>query len=292
MKINPNQIQNFNITTQRKQSTNLQNNCSKPNNPQNSPIYSYGCISPYLGKSSISFGTNKRCYLNDVTNEEILTQTQINRPDLDFKNFAKLAFENFKDASLVKIYNMACSDGSEPYTIAMHLNEINELEAKKFLPIIASDRDATIISYAKLEKINMTQNDFKNLSNNGINYKKYFEKFYEYDINISNDKLEEKTESYTIKDTLKNSVNFSKKTILQQVNEIERNEPKIILCRNVFPYLGSENEKFKHLFEIYKKLQKNDLLVIGDFDRNNQMNKNLQMLGLKEVQKNVFKKIK
>ena len=245
-----------------------------------------------IPKLNISFGTNRRCYNVEATNGEVYTQTEVNRKDLDFKQFAQLILRDFNDCPKPQIYVMACSDGSEPYTLAMYLNELDSEGAKKFLPIKATDMDPVILSYAKQYKLNMTQDDLIKLRDADIDYQKYFKKFTPYTMQIQQDKLERMVKTYDVCDFLKESVDFSQKTILQQVVEMDKNERKIICCRNVMPYLGGASEILHHLCKISEKMQKGDIFVLGNFDRNIKTLQDLEHLGMEEVQHNVFKKVK
>ena len=243
-------------------------------------------------KYNPNFGTNIRSYFIGPNKDEVYTQTQINRPDLDFKEAARLFLDDFKDCKSVKIYNMACSDGSEAFTLAIHLNEMNPKEANKFLPIIATDIDPIILSYAKSNKLNMVSDDLKSWKECNIDYRKYFSLINASTMFIPRDRININSKTYEISDFLKNSVHFEKKTIKQQVEEIDENEPKIICCRNVLPYLGDDDEMFNQVYAIYKKMRKGDYLLLGDFDRSFTLVNELKSLGVKEIQHNVFKKTK
>lgn len=246
----------------------------------------------FIPNYNVAFGTNRRSYCVGPSNDKIYTQTEVNRPDLDFREFARTILSEFKDYTDAQIYVMACSDGSEPYTLAMHLNELDSVAAKKLLPIKATDRDEIILRYAQSHKLNMTQDDLKRLQASGIDYNKYFKLFTPYTVYIQRDRLERMTKTYDVSDFLKQSVEFSQKTILQQVEEMDFNKPKIICCRNVLPYVGGEDEIFGHLYKIFKKMRKGDLLAIGDFDRDLKLVRELKFIGMEEIQHNVFKKIK
>lgn len=241
--------------------------------------------------SKINFGTTNRRHTAGPDREIVYNYTKVEREDLDFKNLAKLISETFRDLPKVDIYSMACSDGSEAYTLAMHLKEIlTESEAKKLFPIKCTDNDGIIISCASNNKLNMEDSDLKALSKNGIDYNKYF-KLSDKKMIIPADKLE-KYETYETKDSLKGSVEFCRKTILQQVEQMDKNTPKVILCRNVLPYIGTTLDELRHLDKICEKLLKNDILVLGDYDRGLSIINTLKTKNLQEVMKNVFMKVK
>lgn len=239
----------------------------------------------------INFQSNKRYYKAGPYNETIGTQTVVNREDLDFKNTAKIILKLYKDAPKINIYSVACSDGSEAYTLAMQLLESESYkgEANKCFPITATDIDPTILRCANSKRLNMTNEDINRLKNDGIDYRKYFtpaeKKMY-----IMNDHLDEETKTFLAKNNIKDHIKFERKTILQQANEITRDIPNVFCCRNVLPYVGDDAEQIRHLQKIGRKLGNNDLLIIGDFDRSLRNIKELKLLGFKEIARNVFKK--
>lgn len=78
----------------------------------------------------------------------------MNREDVDWKKFVHFIDKKYKNQDKVKINCFACSDGSEPYSLAIHLiNELGIQKAKKFLPIEASDISEPVINEAKTGKI-------------------------------------------------------------------------------------------------------------------------------------------
>ncbi|MBE7712784.1 MAG: hypothetical protein E7Z87_03480 [Cyanobacteria bacterium SIG26] len=238
----------------------------------------------------ISFQSNRRSYKAGPLKETIYTQTDVNRDDLSFKELANIMFELYKKEPKINIYCVACSDGSEPYTITMQLKEHTPKEfSQKCLPIIATDIDPTILRCANSKRLNMTQEDIESLKKDGIDYTKYFEpankKMY-----IMNDNLDGKTTTYLAKDNIKDDIIFEKKTILQQGREITNEYPNVFSCRNVLEYIGDDDEQVYYIQQIGKKLAKGDLFLIGDFDRGIRNIRTLQNMGFKEISKNIFVK--
>lgn len=249
-------------------------------------------ISNFSNFNAVSFGTNTRRYKVGPENDVVYTQTKINREDIDFKNLVVLIFGSFKDKDKVSVYDMACSDGSEAYTLAIFLKEfLKDKKVAKFFPIIASDSDGIIITCAKRNKINITEDELKELEKAGIDYKKYFlpakEKMY-----IPNDKISNDTETYMCCDELKKNIRFENCTILQQIEKMEKDEPKVVLCRNVLPYLGNRSDVLYNLLRLNNKMKQDDILVIGDFDRDFYIIDFLKKRDFKEIQNNVFVKTK
>ena len=75
-------------------------------------------------------------------------------------NWRMLANYITSKATPPKILCYACSDGSEPYSIALSLiNRLGYTEAQKHFPIIAKDIDETMIKRAKSGFISLEQID-------------------------------------------------------------------------------------------------------------------------------------
>lgn len=239
--------------------------------------------------NSITFGTTERRHTAGPDKEIVYNYSKVEREDLDFKDLSKFLAEHFKDKSKVDVFSVACSDGSEPYTLAMHLKEL-PINTDKFFPIKCSDNDGIIISCAQQNRLNMTEQDLKALEEHGIDYRKYFDvssnKMF-----IPRDKLEN-FETYDVKDSLLGTVEFFKSTILQEISKMNTDIPKVLLCRNVLPYVGTTSEQLHYLEKICEKLVKNDVFVLGDYDRGATFIKALRSRNFEEVLKNVFVKIR
>ncbi len=239
-----------------------------------------------------SFGSNSRFYKIGPYKSTVYTQTEMLRHDLDFKDFAMYLKNQYKDKQNVNVYNFACSDGSEPYSLAICLFEtLGVKDAQKFFPINASDSDFIIIKSAQNGIINMSNKDLETFEKYNIDWKKYFKpsdrKYF-----ISADKMDEQTNSYFVSDILKDKVKFNVATILKDTNNIKQNDDNIVLCRNVLPYQGTKSEILMHLKAITNNLSKGNLLLIGDYDRDMFTIDYLTSKGFEEIQHNVFRKNK
>ncbi|MFQ8625418.1 MAG: CheR family methyltransferase [Candidatus Gastranaerophilaceae bacterium] len=95
-----------------------------------------------------SFGTTARVgLLSNSVDYMYGTQSSMFRTDLDWMKFAQYLGTHFKDTKKVNVVCQACSDGSEPYTLALALiHSLGTESAKKFFPINARDIDITNIS--------------------------------------------------------------------------------------------------------------------------------------------------
>ena len=98
---------------------------------------------------------------------------------------------------------------------------------------------------------------------------------------IPADSLDDLTKTYVVSEDLRKDVNFEQKTILQQLNNINNEQPNVILCRNVLNYLGGKEEELYHVNAICKKLANKDILVIGDYDRGLHVIKAIENQGFK-----------
>lgn len=188
-----------------------------------------------VNKGAVSeiFGTKKVKYRND---------TWIFRPSLvwwnDFMNFID---EKYKNIPKVNIYDFACSDGTEVYNILLALKiQFGDENMVRFLPIIASDIDEVAIRKAQ-----------------------------QYDISFD-DIEEKKIENFTRgnvpapKILMEGRVSWDIANILKDYGKIIPDN-SIVFARNFWPYLEL-GDKIKLAKNLYKKLGKNSLLVLGEYD--------------------------
>ncbi len=241
-----------------------------------------------ITNSQIYFGTNCRKYKAGPLNEVIYTTSHVNRDDLDFERLTNYMIKNYEHAPKVNVYSMACSDGSEGWTLAMFLKN---KKAEKFLPIKGIDIDYTILDCANSTKLNILPEEIKELKQNGINFNKYFIPA-ESHMYIFNDSLNDKTRTYIAKPNIAKCFKAERKTVLQEISTITKDFPNVVLCRNFFPYMGSDIENIKYINAFSEKLAKGDLLAIGDFDRSLKFMEILNRHGFEEIFHNVLKKIK
>lgn len=179
------------------------------------------------------------------------------RNDLDWTKFAKFVESKFKNISKVNIFNFACSDGSESWSLAAVLiKQFREL-SKKFFPIFASDIDFDMINKAKSNQCSARWEDIYEINKTLGHYSDYFE------VNPNND-----TE-YNIcvkpKANLKKEVEFKQADILDEVENLPE-ENNIVMCRNFWHYLTDEKSKIL-LGKIAQKLNSTSLIVLGELDR-------------------------
>ncbi|SKA86112.1 chemotaxis protein methyltransferase CheR [Caloramator quimbayensis] len=133
------------------------------------------------------------------------------------------------EVNTLKIWSAACSNGAEPYTLAIIMDR---LTLGKKHEILATDIDTTILEAAK--KGIYTKNDIKNVDKDLI--EKYF-------------KVE--NENYIINDNIKQRVKFKKHDLI--LDSYESNFD-LIVCRNVVIYFTQETKDkiYKKFFEAMK----------------------------------------
>ncbi len=136
-----------------------------------------------------------------------------------------------KKFNKLKIWSAACSNGAEPYSIAIMLDRNNLLNKAE---IIATDIDKEVLSKAREGKYKETE--LKGLDNNLLN--KYFAKDLEH---------------YRISENLRKKVNFKRHDLL--LDKYER-DCHLIVCRNVTIYFKQDVKD-----EVYRKFSES--LVSG-----------------------------
>ncbi|HSA06525.1 MAG TPA: CheR family methyltransferase [Candidatus Gastranaerophilales bacterium] len=146
----------------------------------------------------------------------------------------------------VKIYNYACSDGSEPYSLSIKLmNKLGEKKAQKYFPIIARDLSKKQIDQAQKREINIDDSDKEKIYSNTsfldlnelFNYRR------------TNDVGEN---YYSVKKKLADCVNFEQANLVLDAKNPEnftgnKKGPSVLIFRWAFYHL-SDNAK-KELFE-------------------------------------------
>jgi len=158
-------------------------------------------------------------------------------PDI-FEDLGKKLVEDNKNRNKpLKVWSAACSIGSEPYSLAMLLDDL--LPGRKH-EIHATDIDNTILERAKQGEY--TEAELKNVSDAYM--KKYFLKV---------------GDKYKIIPALKTMVTFKKHDLI--LDRYESNFD-LIVCRNVVIYFNPDTKN-----EIYNKfskaLNKDGLLFVG-----------------------------
>ncbi|KRQ85998.1 Chemotaxis protein methyltransferase Cher2 [Caloramator mitchellensis] len=149
--------------------------------------------------------------------------------DLFLELEGKIKEQLHPEKRTLKIWSAACSNGAEPYTLAIILDK---LTPNKKHNILATDIDTTILEVAK--RGIYKQSDVKNVDNELLN--KYFQ---------------HKDDNYIIKDFIKERVTFKKHDLILDRYE---NDFDLIVCRNVVIYFTQEikNQIYKKFFNAMK----------------------------------------
>lgn len=155
-----------------------------------------------------------------------------------FNNLKGEAIKEFGNKKgIIKIWSAACSNGAEPYSVAMMLNDTI---LKNKYEILATDIDMKILEFAKQGVY--TNLDIKNISK--MHFHKYFKS--------SNGK-------HSLSLDIKRNVKFKKHDLIRDNYDTGFD---IILCRNVIIYFTSDvKERMYHNFS--KSLKPGGLLFVG-----------------------------
>lgn len=147
----------------------------------------------------------------------------------------------------VKIFNYACSDGSEPYSLVMLLiNKLGFEEArKKYFPIIAKDISPAIIKQAQKGIIGLNEQDEKEIIN--LLRLKNLNKFFK-PVKLDEQPIGDDFKQFWVPDVLRENVVFSKSDICQDAKNPEifkgdKPGPSLLLFRNAMYHLTNEQQK-------------------------------------------------
>ena len=185
--------------------------------------------------------------------------TNFFRNDLDWQKFTDFITEKYKMTDKVNVVCYACSDGSEPLSLLMLMKEKFPDGGKKFLPITAKDIDNTVIEFAKGDFINMDFHDETAINKfTGGKFRKYFvPPVPGFDI----DPVLVKKQPELCK-----NINYFVADITKDILTVPRDNT-IVFCKNFWPYLADNQQRWKLVSNIKSRLRKNCLVVIGDYDR-------------------------
>ena len=205
------------------------------------------------------------------------------RNDLNWQDFMNLLAAKYKDVDKVNVFNMACSDGSEPWSLAVALMEKFGDKSQKFFPIVASDLDDVIIKRAKKEPCNISENDLLSMNHcTKDNYSKYFDAVRATDLSFPL--------AVRPKPILDEKVDFKIATIQDEIKNIPP-ENSVVLCRNCWFYIPS-SDRYMIAEELSKRLAPSSLVVIGNLENGFGHEMLLKRFGFEETMvDNVYSKI-
>lgn len=217
----------------------------------------------YKMLSAKSFTANWKEVKDDSGRFLYRTSSYFFRKDLPWHEFVDMLVQKYKDISKVNIYCYACSDGSEPFSLAMLLiKKLGKKKAQKFFPIIASDIDEEILKNPKRGIIRLSQSEISHINANmNGNYSRFL---------MNDDKFEYDSElkdflcTGNVKPILKNAIKFKNIDIIKDISNIERDN-SVVLCRNFWAYLPKE-ERPKLAKNLFDRLGNNSMCVVGEYE--------------------------
>ncbi len=214
--------------------------------------YSLPDYSPYCDNFSDDNDSTKMVYSN---------RTYFLRSDLSWDTLGNYLNRQFS-SDKVNVYNFACSDGSETYSLMLSLiNNLGEEGAQRFFPIHASDIDPQIIEEAKKGNLKATDYDYKKIVEI-IPKPKTINDYFEVEkINGNNDFC------YVLhpKEVLTKNVIFECKSIEEGLDEVEKSN-SLLLVRNFWRYLSAQ-ELAQASMKLRKSIDKTSRILIGEFDK-------------------------
>lgn len=218
-------------------------------------------ISPLQENKQLYFTSNCREVIDAAGKVTNRNSTRFMRCDLKWRKFTEHIIEKYKNKNKVNVYCYACSDGSEPYSLAMMLiSKLGKEKAQKFFPIIAKDIDGTFLTSAQKGIVKLDQYDIEEIekkthlaSTAFITTDSNYEKFHGMDLCTGK-----------ISDLLKGTVTFEQANIMHDIKNVKKHN-SIIMFRNVWPYL-SETSQHELAKNITKQLGRDSMLVIGGWD--------------------------
>ena len=207
-----------------------------------------------------SFGSISRTIYDEKKPGQIKykNNTWMFRYDLDWD---KAINEITKGGKPKKIYCYACSDGSEPYTIAILLiTKLGWEKAQQYFPIIARDIDADIIKKADSGILTLHDDDVNIISDYQRKSKVGF--FDKISKRIFANKYKFKG---VVSDKLRSCVDFGVGDICKDANGLDYNN-SVIFFRNALPYLSPQKRNML-LATFARNINDTTAIVIGEFDK-------------------------
>jgi chemotaxis methyl-accepting protein methylase len=206
-----------------------------------------------LFNQSVSFKSTDK-----ITDSFNISTTSFFRDESLWNDLPEYLAEKFPDGT--QIYCYACSDGSEPYTLALKLiDKFGEKKAAKFLPIHAFDTDSEIISTARAGIVGLEDSDIQKIKQYSKNYT-FEELFTEIDDSEENSKIDG-IKAYKISEKLRKLVKFECADVTEDA-EKAHSDPCIIIVRNVWYLLNSPKRK-NLAKDLSENLKPGSVLIVG-----------------------------
>lgn len=214
------------------------------------------------------FTSNTREVVIKETGKYYQNTTHFFRNDLKWHHFTNELIKKYENTNKVNIYCYGCSDGAEPFSLAMLLlDKFGLKKAQKFFPIIAKDIDEKILENPKNGILKLSDLDVSCMNSF---LKENHKKYVEYSNNYRHiPELEAELCDGKIKPILKHAVIFDKANALEDIENIKTNN-NVIMCRNFWCYLD-ETESNTLATKISTKKDGNSLCITGDLDSSSRL---------------------
>lgn len=226
--------------------------------------------------NNIGFTSNRREVRTKRPGMDLYrNDTYFFRHDLDWEAFTDKLVSKYKNQKKANIYCYGCSDGTEPFSLAMLLiKKLGAKEAEKFFPIIARDFDEQIISRAKSGEIllHIRIDENRMLRPDMERIQEHLGSKYEDFLTIEGMPLHIKEykgwyQPAKIKKEIMDAVKFEYGDVTKDVKIPGRIKEKdsVLMFRNAWPYFNESGQA--SLFKgISKRLGDNSLFLFGSFD--------------------------
>lgn len=209
-----------------------------------------------------SFKANSRAVRDAMGNLLYLNNSCFFRDDLKWDKLADMLIEKYKDVPKVKIKCAACSEGAEPYSLAMILIEKLGEKAQKFFPIEASDINEEILRNPKQGIMKLSQEDIKSIKNA---LKVHPQKYMDIDNRFEySQELRGIVCTGRIKPILQDAVTFKKASFEDIIPETKTSN-SVVMARNFWIY-PKEAERAHLANRLFGELGDNSVCVIGELD--------------------------
>ena len=242
---------------------------------KNAPEEENAIIQKYLRKAE----ENPRAALESLRNKPVkkgqktragrlfnVHTTYFFRNDINWMEFGKYLANRFEDRNKVSTYIYACSYGKEPYSMSMVLQNTFGENSEKFFPINAKDIDDDVIECDNILKnagIMQSADSISKMADLiGIEENAFKEKFL---IPDATEEAGKHNDTIRLKESILKPVEFSCANILEDIENIDNENPSIIMMRNMWPYVDLKD--FKDFADnLYNRLQEGSIVVLGSYD--------------------------
>ncbi len=196
------------------------------------------------------------------------------RQDLHWNELATYMDNKYRNSEKVNIYSYGCSDGSEPMSMAVLLNERFKFNARKYFPIMAKDNDDFILDKIRSSCTRMYFRDIDaviHYSQNNLG--KYF---------VINNQLPE-NESMIVHPSYetKSKIRYSKADVIKDVHRLPEKDT-VVMLRNIMPYIP-EDKRNSVINTVTTKLKDNCMIIIGDLEDSMGIGEKLEAAGFKKT---------